>query len=192
MRTQPLVDRQNVNVDLIPYALREDQRRLPPSLTDRLAVQVTPAASFTVDLPESQVTLGRYQHVDFPVQIQRLAKTDTKFSISAKGGQIAPKEEGRTRVYAEFTEGKGSIHSKILTNLTKHRVDVTVVGVDAGRKVALQRLFDLEIRSAFSITAEPAMSKLEPGALRQGAAQRRSHEDVRRRCDHHVIADPGP
>src|SRR5262249_4292567 len=34
VRTRPLIDRQMVNVDLIPYALREDQRRLPPSLTD--------------------------------------------------------------------------------------------------------------------------------------------------------------
>ena len=39
VRTRPLIDRQLVNVDLIPYALREDQRRLPPSLTDRLALQ---------------------------------------------------------------------------------------------------------------------------------------------------------
>ena len=33
--TRPLIDRQIVNVDLIPHALREDQRRLPPGLTDR-------------------------------------------------------------------------------------------------------------------------------------------------------------
>ena len=30
VRTLPLIDRKRVNVDLIPYALREDQRRLPP------------------------------------------------------------------------------------------------------------------------------------------------------------------
>ncbi|HEX4608623.1 MAG TPA: hypothetical protein VH092_10505, partial [Urbifossiella sp.] len=42
VRTQPLIDRRLVNVDLITHALREDQRRLPPSLADRFAVQLTP------------------------------------------------------------------------------------------------------------------------------------------------------
>ena len=36
-----------MNVDLIPIALREDQKRLPPSLADRFAVQVTPPAPFS-------------------------------------------------------------------------------------------------------------------------------------------------
>lgn len=162
--TRPLIDRQIVNVDLIPHALREDQRRLPPSLTDRFAVQVTPAAPFTVELPESYVMLGRYQHVDFPISIKRSNGFKAPLTYSAKGGQIAPKSEGRTRVYAEFAEGKGSMHSKILTNLAKHRVDITAVGTHEGRRVSLTRTFDLEIRSAFVVTAEPAMLKLAPGA----------------------------
>jgi hypothetical protein len=162
--TRPLIDRQIVNVDLIPHALREDQRRLPPSLTDRFAVQVTPPAPFTIDLPEPQVTLGRYQHVEFPMAVTRTEGFAGPITYSAKGGQIAPKEEGRTRVYAEFADGKGSIHSKILTNIAKHRVDVTAVGVDGGRRVALTRTFELDIRSAFVVTTEPALLKLEPGA----------------------------
>ena len=61
--------------------------------------------------------------------------------------------------------GLGSIHSKILTNLAKHRVDVTGVGIDkAGRRVALTRTFDLEVRAAYVVSAEPALLKLEPGA----------------------------
>ena len=32
VHTQPLIDRQIINVDLIPYGLREDQRRLPPGI----------------------------------------------------------------------------------------------------------------------------------------------------------------
>jgi hypothetical protein len=163
VRTQPLIDRQIVNVDLIPHALREDQRRLPPALTDRFAVQVTPPAPFTLELPEALVTLGRYHHVDFPIAVTRIKGFAGPISYSAKGGQLAPKEEGRTRVYAEFAEGKGSIHSKILTILTKHRVEVTAVGVHEGRRVALTRTFELLIRSAFTVTAEPALLKLEPG-----------------------------
>ncbi len=171
VRTRPMIDKQLLNVDLIPYGLREDQRRLPPALTDRFAVQVTPPSPFTVELPEALVTLGRYQHADFPVVTTRVPGFDGPIAFSAKGGQLADKEEGRTRVYAEFPEAKadrlqitGSIHSRILTNLAKHRVEVTAVGVQQGRRVSLTRTFDLDIRSAFSVTAEPVLVKLEPGA----------------------------
>jgi hypothetical protein len=163
VRTQPLVDRQIVNVDLIPHALREDQRRLPPSLTDRFALELTPSSFFTFALPEPLVTLGRYQHADFPIQTNVYPGFDPKITFSAKGGQLAPKEEGRTRVYTEFAAGKGSIHSKILTNTVKHRVEVTAVGVHGGRKVALTRTFDLDIKPAFTVTAAPALLTLEPG-----------------------------
>src|SRR5206468_3731759 len=110
------------------------------------------------------------QHAEFPVVINRFPGFAAQpFTFSAKGGQLAAKEEGRTRVYAEFTPKKGdehlvvgSIHSKILTNLGKHRVDVTIVGVNPkdGRRVALLRTFDLEIRSAFAVAAEPSSTKL--------------------------------
>jgi hypothetical protein len=165
VRTRPLIDRQIVNVDLIPHALREDQRRLPPSLTDRFAVQVTPPSFFTFDLPEPLVTLGRYQHAEFPITTTVGQGVNPSITFSAKGGQIAPKEEGRTRVYAEFAKDKGSIHSKILTNLAKHRVEVTAVGVQAGRRISLTRTFELDVRSAFVVTAEPTLLKLEPGEV---------------------------
>jgi hypothetical protein len=170
VRTRPLIDRQIVNVDLIPHALREDQRRLPPEVSDRFAVQVTPAAPFTVELPEPLAQLGRYQHVDFPIVMTRVAGFDGPIRFTAKGGQIAPKDEGRTRVYAEFPEAgadklqvTGAIHSRILTNLVKHRVEVTAVGRDRDRQVSLTRTFDLDIRSAFIVKAEPPSLKLEPG-----------------------------
>ena len=35
------------------------------------AVQVTPPSPFTFELPEASVTLGRYQHVDFPIVVAR-------------------------------------------------------------------------------------------------------------------------
>jgi hypothetical protein len=162
--TRPLIDRQIVNVDLIPHALREDQRRLPPALTDRFALQVTPSSFFTFELPEPLVTLGRYQHADFPISVIVHPGYDPKITMSAKGGQIAPKEEGRTRVFAEFAERTGTIHSKILTNLTKHRVDVTGVGVHGGRRVSLTRTFELDIRSAFVVSVAPPLLKLAPGA----------------------------
>jgi hypothetical protein len=164
VRTRPLIDKQIINVDLIPYGLREDQRRLPPALTDRFAMQVTPPAPFTFELPEALVTLTRYQHADFPIVTTRVPGFDGPLTFTAKGGQIAPKEEGRTRVYADFpSEKMGAIHSRILTNLTKHRVEVTATGTSQGRRTSLTRTFDLDIRSAFAITAEPALAKGEPG-----------------------------
>ena len=45
VRTRPLVDRQLLNVDLIPYLLRDNQRRPPPSVSDRLAPLVTEACA---------------------------------------------------------------------------------------------------------------------------------------------------
>jgi hypothetical protein len=160
-----LIDKQIINVDLIPHALREDQRRLPPSLTDRFALQITPPSFFTFELPQPLAILGRYQHVAFPIALTRTRGFDGPITYGAKGGQLAPKEEGRTRVFAEFAKDKGSIHSKILTNLGKHRVDVTAVGLQGGRRVTLTRTFDLDVRSAFTVTAEPVLLKLEPGEI---------------------------
>jgi len=171
VRCRPMIDKQIVNVDLIPYGLREDQRRLPPALTDRFALQVTPPAPYDVQLAEEQVTLGRYQHVEFAIVITREKGFTGPVTFSAKGGQIAPKEEGRTRVYAEFPTAMpdqprvlGSIHSKILTNPAKHRVDLTAASVHQGRQVTLQRTFNLEVRSAFAVSVDPPTQKLDPGA----------------------------
>ena len=56
---QPLVDRQVVNVDLIKIALRDNQRYLPPSVKDRLVLQVTPPIPFGVDFAEQSAILPR-------------------------------------------------------------------------------------------------------------------------------------
>lgn len=162
VRTRPLIDRSLVNVDLIPIALREDQRRLPPALADRFALQVTPASPFTFELPQALVTLPRYQRADYPIVTTRVPGFDGPLTFTAKGGQLAAKGEGRTRVYADFAGDKaGSIHSRILTNLAKHRVDVTATGTHQGRSVSLTRTFDLDVRTAFTVTAESV--KTEPG-----------------------------
>src|SRR5207245_1830728 len=137
-------------VDLIQYALREDQRRLPPSLTDRLAVMITVPAPFTMELPERQVTLARYQHADVPILTTRVLGFDGPITFTARGGQLADKSEGRTRVYAEFPRATpaqmkvtGSIYSRILTNLGTNRIEVSGTGVFKGRRVTLTRTFNL-------------------------------------------------
>jgi hypothetical protein len=170
VRIRPLVDRQLFNVDLIPYTLREDQRRLPPSLHDRFALQVTETSPFTVELAEPTVTLPRYQHAEIPLVTTRKAGFDAAITFTARGGQLAPKDEGRTRVYAEFPEAtakeakvKGSVHSRILSNLGKTRIEVLATGVDRGRRITLIRTFELEIRTAFTVAADPTPVKLAAG-----------------------------
>jgi hypothetical protein len=171
VRTLPLIDRKRVNVDLIPYALREDQRRLPAALTDRFAVQVTGAAPFTFELPENLVTLGRYQRADFPIVTTRVAGFDAPIVFTARGGQLAEKEDIRTRVYAAFVPATprelhvtGSIHSRILSNLGKTRIDVQATALHQGRRITLTRNFDLDLRPAFRVTAETDKQPLNPGA----------------------------
>jgi hypothetical protein len=160
VRTLPLIDRRRVNVDLIPYALREDQQRLPMALTERLAVQVTPTAPFTIELTEALVTLARYQHADIPIVTTRVAGFDGPITFTARGGQLGDKEDIRSRVFAEFPpatvdqrEVKGSIHSRILSNLAKTRIEVEGSAVHQGRRITLTRSFDLDLRPAFRVSA---------------------------------------
>ncbi len=168
VRTRPLIDRQIVNVDLIPLALREDQTRLPPSLTDRFAVQVTPPAPFEFELPEANITLPRYQHAAIPIVTTRAGGFAGPITFTAKGGQLADKAEGRTRVYAEFPVATverlriaGNIQSKILSNLGTTRIEVAASASHDGRRVTLTRTFELNLTTAFNVTAEPV--KLAPG-----------------------------
>ncbi|MBN9521843.1 hypothetical protein J0H58_25560 [bacterium] len=169
-RTQPLIDRKLENIDLIPIALREDQRRVPPAVADRLAVQVTPPAPFTFELPDAVVTLPRYQKAAVPVVTTRAAGFDGPITFTARGGQLADKGEGRTRVYAEFptaaamdTRASGVVASKILSNLGKTRIEVTATGTHAGRRVALTRALELDLTTAFHISTSQPKVTLAPG-----------------------------
>jgi hypothetical protein len=171
VRTTPMIDRQLLNVDLIPYTLREDQRRLPASVSDRLALQVTEASPFTVELSEAAVTLSRYQQAPIPLITTRKAGFEGPISFTARGGQLADKAEGRTRVYAEFPEATaktpqvaGSVHSRILTNLGKTRIEVLATATHAGRQITFIRSFELEIKTAFTISTGKEPVKLTPGS----------------------------
>jgi hypothetical protein len=171
IQTRPLIDMKWQNVDLIPIALREDQTRLPPSLADRFAVQVAPPAPFTFELPEKDIELTRYQKAAIPVATRRTADFAGAITFEARGGQLAEKSEGRTRVYAEFPEAtrpnadiNGVIVSKILSNLGKSRIEVVATARDNGRRVQLLRTFDLDLTTAFRFASEPVKVSLVPGA----------------------------
>ena len=168
--SQPLIDKRKINVDLIPIALREDQRRLPPSVADRFAVFVTPPSPFTFELPRAFVTLPRYQKAPLPTATTRIAGFDGPIRFAARGGQLADKSEGRTRVYAEFPDStakqpnvSGTAVSKILSNTAKARIDVSATGTHGGRQVTLIRTFELDLVPAFKITPESPKLMLAPG-----------------------------
>ncbi|MBN9118659.1 MAG: hypothetical protein J0I06_05805 [Planctomycetes bacterium] len=170
VRTRPLIDKRYQNVDLIPIALREDQTRPPPSLADRFAVQVAPPSPFTFELPEKTITLPRYQSAPIPVVTTRTADFDGPITFHATGGQLADKNEGRTRVYAEFPDAtvkrpnvSGAVVSKILSNIGKVRVEVTATGTHADRRVTLIRTFELDLTHAYKITADTPKVALLPG-----------------------------
>jgi hypothetical protein len=170
VKTKPLVDRQLKNVDLIPYALREDQRHLPPSLTNQIALMITPLPPFDVELPESLIQLTRYQTADFPIVTKRSAGFTSPITFKVTGGQIGVEAEERNQVYARFSPAtpermtaSGTFFNRILTNLTKHRVDLTATADVNGHRVNLIRTFTLDVQSAFKPTIEPELPTTEPG-----------------------------
>lgn len=164
VKTQPLIDMKWQNVDLIPIALREDQTRLPPSLADRFAVQITPPAPFAFEVSEKEILLPRYQKAAIPLAVSRAGGFAGPISFEARGGQLAEKNEGRTRVYAEFPEeSRGEIVSKILSNTGRTRIEVIGSARDRGRRVQLIRTFQLDLTTAFTFAPEPVKVALLPG-----------------------------
>jgi len=174
VRTKPLVDRQLRNVDLILYALREDQTLLPPSLTNQLAVIVTPPTPFQIELPTQLVELTRFQTTDFPIITTRTAGFLAPITFAVKGGQIGIEKEERNQIYARFTpatvdelKASGTFYNRILTQLAKHRVDLTASAEVQGQRINLTRTFTLEVRSAFQPTYEPAqLTTVSGGTVR--------------------------
>ncbi len=170
IRTRPLIDKKYQNIDLIPLALREDQTRLPPALSDRFAVQITPPSPFTFALPENTIALPRYQSAPIPIITTRIAGFDGPITFAASGGQLADKNEGRTRVYAEFPDAtakqpnvSGVVVSKILSNIGAVRIEVTATGTHQDRRVTLIRTFELDLNYAYTITSDTPKVALLPG-----------------------------
>lgn len=169
-RTRPLIDRQLKNVDLIPYGLREDQRHLPPSLQDQIALLVAPTIPFSVEIPEPVLSLTRFQSAEFPIATTRQPGFASPIVFSAKGGQIGDEKEERNQVYLRFQPGtvdrlttSGTFFNRINTQLNKHRVDLTASADVDGHRVNLVRSFTLDVRAAFRPTFEPEIPSTTPG-----------------------------
>lgn len=169
-RTQPLIDRQRYNVDLIKYFLRENQRRLPPSLTNQIALQITPPTPFSLELPESLVTLVRYLSIDVPIHTTRAAGFKSPIEFRARGGQLGEEHEIRRQIYTRFQSAKpeqlnvaGKFFSRNLPNEAKDRIDLFATAIDGDREITLVRSFDLELKAGFDVVAEPKPVSVLPG-----------------------------
>ena len=170
VQTHPLVDRQLHNVDLIIYALREEQRHLPPSLIDCFAVQVIPPIPYTLEFPEQVVVLPRYQSVTFPAVMTRAGGFDAPVTFEASGGQIGLESELRRQIFGRFPQalaGQLNVPLKMLTRnlvqLAKTRVDMTATAAHGGRTIQLHRTFTLDVKSAFEPSIEPRQAVVMPG-----------------------------
>ncbi|MDX1945672.1 MAG: hypothetical protein SFU86_09690 [Pirellulaceae bacterium] len=171
LAVQPLVDRQLVNVDLIKHALRDNQRYLPPSVTDKIALQVIAAAPFQIELPEAVVTLPRYQQASLRIAISRQAGFDGPISFVASGGQLGEESQGRKQVFGRFPIAAAdqasviaTIHSRSLAQEAKERIDLFATAKQGERTITLIRSFTLDCKPAFSLVAEPKQLTLAPGA----------------------------
>ncbi|MGE0609310.1 MAG: hypothetical protein AB7O62_19620 [Pirellulales bacterium] len=170
VQTQPLIDQQLKNVDLIPYGMRENQRHLPPSLTHNIALMVTEPSPFAVELPDELVVLPRYLQADFKIAFTPQPGFAAPLSYLAKGGQIGDEAEFRNQIYARFGDDPaaagqklGSMFTRNLVNLAKHRVDLLITADCGERRVTLVRAYTLDVRSAFEPKFEPATVSVLPG-----------------------------
>jgi hypothetical protein len=166
----PLVDRQLMNKDRLIFALRPDQRELPPSLTDRIALQVMPPPPFDFVLPDPQVMMPKYQTAQLRIETRREPGFAAPITFTPRGGQIGDEREERVQVYfnappatVETPNIVGTFANRILTGYQKHRVDVTATAMFNGHAVNLTRTFQMEVRPAFEPKFEPADIMILPG-----------------------------
>lgn len=153
-----------------PFELREDQRRLPPTLTDRIAILVTPPSPYTFELPDRSVVLPRYLEATFRLETTRVAGFDPPITFVARGGTLDPLNLQKPRVKAEIppatrdrTTVAGTLRSGVNSELRKHRVTVTASATHDGRTVDLTRTFELRTQVAYELSAEPQRLEIEAG-----------------------------
>jgi hypothetical protein len=170
--TSPLVDRLPVGRGPHgePFELREDQRRLPPSLTDCIAILVSPPSPYTFELPDQSVTLPRYLETTFRLAITRVGGYEAPIGFVAHGGSLEPLNLQKPRIVAAIspaTKGQsavaGVLRSGVNSELRKQRVTITAHANDGGRSVDLTRTFELTTRVSYEPSAEPSRVQIQAG-----------------------------
>lgn len=157
-KTQPLVDRipTGRGPHGEPFELREDQRRLPASLQDQIAVLVTPEIPFDFKVNTSDVLLARYQHAEFKFDVTFDEGFQQPVIFEARGGELEQDRLRAPRVIAAIPEVTqsvmdltGTLTSGVGTNLLSHRVTLTGTTTINDRVINLTRTFELKIDAAF-------------------------------------------
>ena len=171
-RTFPLVDRvpSGTGPHGEPFELREDQRRLPPTVIDRLAICVLPKSPYEFNVESQLVVLPRYLETTFDITTSFSAQIDGDVSFVARGGTLEAKRlrkpttqtfipsanANRKTVTARLTSG-------VNTPIVRHRVTVTGAAEYQGRTVYLTRVFDLETTAAFAPAPTRSVIEAVPG-----------------------------
>ena len=171
--TQPLVDRLPTGKGPHgePFALQDNQRSLPPTLTNRIALLITPRAPFDFELADEVVELPRFLHTKYAIKTTRIAGFETQIHFVARGGELERDRlrQPRVKSFIPIATAKtpvvmGQLSSGVLSSPTKHRVTVTGTVNYQGHTISLTRTFELDMKPAFHPSAEPARIELKPGA----------------------------
>ncbi len=172
VKTYPQIDRVLRNKDRIPYAPRDNQSQPPPSVPERLALQITPPAPFTVEVPIAELLMTKYQTASFPIETSRANGFTSPISFMATGGQIGTEDEERDNVFLRAPDAtptalnlEGVFHNRILTQYQKKRADLIAIAEHNGHFITLVRPFQLDVRSAFKPSFEPSTVSGEPGQV---------------------------
>ena len=156
--TRPLIDRRPTGRGPHgePFELREDQRRLPPTLSERIAVLVLPTSPFDFELASPLVTLPRYQTAEIQVKTTRIAGFEGPIQFVARGSELDQNQLRKPRVRLHMGQATvenatltGTLESYVNTKLHRQRVILTGTAIYKGRELSLTRTFDLEIVVAF-------------------------------------------
>jgi hypothetical protein len=153
-----------------PFELREDQRRLPPTLADRIAILVTAPSPYTFELPEHSVVLPRYLQTTFRLETSRVAGFVAPITFIARGGTLEPLNLQKPRVKAELPPASrdrpcvsGVLRSGVNSELRKHRVVVTAHASHQGHAVDLTRSFELTLKVAYEPSTQPQRLEIPSG-----------------------------
>lgn len=174
--TRPLIDRRPTGRGPHgePFELREDQRRLPPSLTERIALVVLPASPFDFEVVAPLVTLPRYQWTEFQIKTTRVAGFESPITFVARGGELEQDRLRKPRIRSTFPQAtlenpviSGRFQSYVNTKTLRQRVVLTGTAHQDGHQRSLTRTFDLEVVVAFRPGPVQKSVTLQPGTTRK-------------------------
>ena len=172
--SQPLIDRVPTGRGPHgePFELREDQRRLPQSLTDRIAVLVTPPSPFDFQIASPLVILPRYLSTGFQFNVTSSTPLTEKITFEARGGELEWNNLREPRVIASIPDVlgaqdgvTGSFRSGVNTALLTQRVTITGTASQDNRLIHLTRTLQMKIEEAFRPSGAEESYQAVPGEL---------------------------